>query len=131
MFGAQLKRAVVSLIRKTATNQEMRIKHPDEPARFLDSEVPFAGAQCHALASLSPAQPGRVCSIRTCVFQKNVEIPVPGAPAPQHPAYLKRLFFCVKQALPGTASARTERATVAYHAGAGGAPLCLHPPHWH
>mmetsp|Transcript_38537 Transcript_38537/g.90995 ORF Transcript_38537/g.90995 Transcript_38537/m.90995 type:complete len:517 (+) Transcript_38537:141-1691(+) len=36
---AQLKRAVVSLIRKTATNQEMRIKHPDEPARFLDSEV--------------------------------------------------------------------------------------------
>ncbi|EKX52315.1 hypothetical protein GUITHDRAFT_65479 [Guillardia theta CCMP2712] len=35
----QLKRAVLSLERKIAKNQEMRVKHADEPTRFLDSEV--------------------------------------------------------------------------------------------
>uniref|UniRef100_A0A7S0HXA0 Beta-catenin-like protein 1 N-terminal domain-containing protein n=2 Tax=Hanusia phi TaxID=3032 RepID=A0A7S0HXA0_9CRYP len=35
----QLKRAILSLERKIAKNQEMRVKHADEPTKFLDSEV--------------------------------------------------------------------------------------------
>ncbi|EDQ84675.1 uncharacterized protein MONBRDRAFT_39170 [Monosiga brevicollis MX1] len=76
-----MKKLAVSLERKLKKNQQMRIKYPDEPLKFMDSEVALHSELAgFSLASTAPeyyhvlVKYGTAATLMTCLNHENTDI---------------------------------------------------------